>query len=291
MASVPLYCKLVQYADDTTLYFSAKSINQLRAVMQLDLNRICNWLEANCLQVNGKKSQFMIVAPDVDDLPTFSIRVGTDEVKPAAMMETLGFKIDNRLSFDQQIDHMRSKGRQGLFALGQAAKCVDRKTLVQMANGVVMSHLHYGDITVGQAAPTTLARLQPVQNMAIRTIFGLDPMANVDHHRRRLGWVPVQQKHEIHLSTMIWKALHQQAPVPIQQLFVVNPVVDRPYNFRQQEYLFVPTFTTERGQRSLSYRGPTLYNSLPSKAHEADTPKLCREITYSHFYNQVAPIR
>jgi hypothetical protein len=103
------------------------------------------------------------------------------------MMETLGFKVDNRLLFDQQIGHMRSKGRQGLFALAQAAKCVDRKTLVQMANGVVMSHLHFGDIIIGQAAPTTLAMLQPVQNMAIRTIFVLDPMANIDEHRRRRG--------------------------------------------------------------------------------------------------------
>jgi len=236
--------------------------------------------------VNGKKSQFLLLKCAHPDTPNFSITINGTAVKPSNVMKTLGFTIDCKLTFKKHISGAKSKARKGLFALKLAAKFVNRKTAILMANGLVFSHLNYGDLMLGQAAPTTLDRLQSTQDRAVRIISGAHPLADPAPLRHRLGWVDVQQKHAIHLATFLWNCLHQQAPVIMQSLFQLNEPCN--YDTRHFEPMYKPTYSKKRGMLSLSYRGPDLWNQLPTNVHQSSTAKACREATYSHFYEKNA---
>jgi hypothetical protein len=53
-------CKSILYADDTLLYYSAKSTTELEAKINADLQSLSQWLNNNLLTLNYEKTKFMI---------------------------------------------------------------------------------------------------------------------------------------------------------------------------------------------------------------------------------------
>ena len=51
------------FADDTNLLYADNDLNTLETVVNNELNSVCNWLNANKLTINAKKSNFVIFRP------------------------------------------------------------------------------------------------------------------------------------------------------------------------------------------------------------------------------------
>jgi hypothetical protein len=49
------------YADDTNLKACSDNINNLQAILNLDLNNIHQWIVANKLTLNVGKTEYMII--------------------------------------------------------------------------------------------------------------------------------------------------------------------------------------------------------------------------------------
>ena len=46
------------FADNTNLLYADKDLKSLESVINIELQRVCNWLNANKLTLNTKKVQF-----------------------------------------------------------------------------------------------------------------------------------------------------------------------------------------------------------------------------------------
>ena len=181
---------------------------------------------------------------------------------------------------------VKAKTRSGLFALKLAVKHgLSLQCLKMLANGLIFSHLHYCDTVLGQASKTVLKSLQSRQDQVIRAFFKLGPWTIVDQYRRRLGWLDLEGKRNVHLTTLIYRSLKQQSPVAINAMFSrvdlskknhISPR-DRPTD------VVIPNWTNNRLQSTLTYRGASLWNSLPSTVHKAKDAGICRERAYKHF--------
>jgi len=51
------------FADDTNLLYADKNLQSLEAVVINELKNVCDWLNANKLTINAKKSNFVILRP------------------------------------------------------------------------------------------------------------------------------------------------------------------------------------------------------------------------------------
>ena len=51
------------FADDTNLIYADNDLKTLETVVNNELNSVCNWLNANKLTINAKKSNFVIFRP------------------------------------------------------------------------------------------------------------------------------------------------------------------------------------------------------------------------------------
>ena len=51
------------FADDTNLLYAGNDLKTLETVVNNELNSVCNWLNANKLTINAKKSNFVIFRP------------------------------------------------------------------------------------------------------------------------------------------------------------------------------------------------------------------------------------
>ena len=52
--------KFVMFADDTCLFLSKKDLNNLQATLENELPKVSDWLVANKLSLNVKKTNFII---------------------------------------------------------------------------------------------------------------------------------------------------------------------------------------------------------------------------------------
>ena len=55
--------KFCLFADDTNLIYADKKLKSLETVVNRELLSVCEWLSANKLSLNAKKSNFVIFHP------------------------------------------------------------------------------------------------------------------------------------------------------------------------------------------------------------------------------------
>ena len=64
------------FADDTNLLYADKDLKSLESVINIELQKVCDWLNANKLTINAKKSNFVIFRPSQKKLSyQFNIRI------------------------------------------------------------------------------------------------------------------------------------------------------------------------------------------------------------------------
>lgn len=51
------------FADDTNLLYADKDLKSLESVVNIELTNVCDWLNANKLTINAKKSNFVVFRP------------------------------------------------------------------------------------------------------------------------------------------------------------------------------------------------------------------------------------
>ena len=57
------YCKIHHFADDTNLLIIHKSMKRLNKILNIDLNTLTSWLNANKISLNVSKSKLIIFKP------------------------------------------------------------------------------------------------------------------------------------------------------------------------------------------------------------------------------------
>ena len=117
------------YADDTTISFTARSINDLNVTLNKELDGLRKRLQGNKLSLNVLKTQAMVngscpnlqkISTRLVEPPSFSI--GGSEVEMVDNVKYLGVQIDRHLAWDEHIHFVRSKVPRAIGFLKYAMK-------------------------------------------------------------------------------------------------------------------------------------------------------------------------
>ena len=54
------YCKVHHFADDTNLFYTSKSVKDLKKLVNHDVKQLNNWLRANKISLNVEKTELVI---------------------------------------------------------------------------------------------------------------------------------------------------------------------------------------------------------------------------------------
>lgn len=98
--------KILLYADDTVLYYAADSPIALEQMMQSDLKLLHKWLNRNVLTLNIGKTCYMTFGR-ASTLLDFDISIDGDTIKRVRTYKYLGLILDENLTFDRHVDHIK----------------------------------------------------------------------------------------------------------------------------------------------------------------------------------------
>ena len=77
---------------------------------------------------------------------------------------------------------------------------------------LVLSRLDYGNSILTGITDANFQRLQRIQNRAVRLIFGLKRHDHISPYLANLHWLPVKERVNFKLLTIMFQCLHSSAP-------------------------------------------------------------------------------
>ena len=100
---LPLYRKVILFADDTTIFNSQKTRRYLQYMIDTDLQLLQSWFNANKLSLNIGKTVAMKFWDNGDD---FHVSVNGWKIPLVRSIKFLGVHMDNMLSWHLHINHV-----------------------------------------------------------------------------------------------------------------------------------------------------------------------------------------
>ena len=145
------------FADDTTLFYSSNSLQDLEKSINEEFNHLLGYCSANKLSVNFKKTHYMTISfPQ----KTNKLKLNLRNIEEKNCIKYLGIYMDKNLNWVPHIQHINSKISENLRILFRLHRFLTLNTLKQIYYSLIYPCLHYGIISWGN---TYLSRLTKVQ--------------------------------------------------------------------------------------------------------------------------------
>ena len=117
------------YADDTSIYFSSKSISSINNAVNKDLQSLKSWLDEKKLSLNLAKthsiligSRFKIRAVEQPDNHKPFLHIGDEAISIITSTKYLGVQVDQFLNWDEHLVTITRKVSRGLGMLRYAKR-------------------------------------------------------------------------------------------------------------------------------------------------------------------------
>ena len=161
--------KFIQFADDITLMYRNKNIEQLNSTLETEGNKVAKWLYANRLILNLNKTHSMLFTNKLGNL-TLHLKIENIYLENKIETTFLGVIIDKNLTWKQHIQHISNKISKTIALLRLLRHIFPKKILRLIYMSLIYSYLNYCNIIWGGAYDTVLKPLFILQKKAIRII-------------------------------------------------------------------------------------------------------------------------
>ena len=161
------FCKVHHFADDTNLLFLTNSIKKLNKLINTDLKNLSNWLNANKISLNVKKTETIIFKSRRKKYEgVIKLKLNRQRLHSSNNVKYLGIKIDENLNWKHHINEVSTKLIRTNAIL---FKIRNSKLLRSIYFAIFESHLNCSSL-VWAHNPGSIKRLIILQKKTLRII-------------------------------------------------------------------------------------------------------------------------
>ena len=193
--------KFFLFADDTSTFLISKDIQELESIYNKELSYVTDWLNANKLTLNVKKSNLILFKNAKKPAKTLNIKIKGEQIEEKEYTKYLGILIDNKLSWNYHIKHTNLKISKGIGILTKLRRYLSKNVLRTLFYAFVQPHIDCGLLVWGSATPTNLKPIKKNLQKAVRKILFKarnQPIEPLFHELKPIE--PLFQSHPIHLA-------------------------------------------------------------------------------------------
>jgi hypothetical protein len=209
------------YADDSTYCISSKKTEKLQGKLTETLNKISSFLKANKLQLNDDKTVLMRMTTIQQHTwnPQETLKIVAENkkvVEPVEETRLLGAILRNDMSWRTNVisgkDAILKQVNRKTGILRGVRKYLTKKSMLTLANGILISRLVYLIPVWGGTTVEITRRLQASQNSAARMILGRGKRTRVTTLLKECNWLSVRQLTMLHSLVQLWKTVKTGCP-------------------------------------------------------------------------------
>ena len=208
--------KSILFADDTSLnstisIFPSSNPRELSAKINNELMKVVDWLCANKLSLNVKKTkymQFRFSQKNPNSLPKLNLKMDGTQIEKVENFNFLGLTISETLSWKEHTDKIRIKISKIIGVMSRVKYHVSKKILLTIYNSLILSHLHYGILCWGFCSH----KLFKSQKKAIRVICKSKYNAHTDKLFKELKLLKIEDIFRLQCLKFYYRLQHNELP-------------------------------------------------------------------------------
>ena len=199
-------CKVMMYADDTVIFFSAPLISEIELELNLGLINLSEWLCTNKLILNLKNTELMVFGTHQrlcrQDIDGAHIMLGGESVKHCDAFKYLGIVFDNSLSFSLHIDYVKKKVSKILGMFSRIRSSLTTEALNQLYKSMILPNLEYCCAVFHGWSKRNEEQLERLQRRVARIVLKTVHLSTKDM-ASGLGWDPLKTRREKHIIKLV----------------------------------------------------------------------------------------
>ena len=205
------------FADDMCLFYSNKDYKQVEKDINNALENIANWLKANKLTLNVKKSNFILfnTQKNIKDNPKIKICIGNSELEQKNSAKYLGIYFDKRLSWDTHIEYINNKINRSIGIIKTVRYFVQENTLKNIYYSFVKPYINYGILAWGTSTNVHLETLNKSIKRSIQAILFKGKYDSVKPYYKYLQILPLLDNIKFLRGKFMWNLTNHKLPTSI----------------------------------------------------------------------------
>ena len=133
------------YADDTTLFCNLEDIDSdyKEFTLNQELQHVHEWLLANGLQLNVKKTKYMLFHKQNKIINKLNLRINNNIINETDKFNFLGLHINSRLTWDSHIKEVSTKIIRTTGIIKKLQLTFPKNILLSIYNSLILPHINY----------------------------------------------------------------------------------------------------------------------------------------------------
>lgn len=279
------------YADDLQIYRHFKADDVALAIAEIngDLGRISAWAKSFGLLVNPSKSQVIVIGSSyryntIDHINLPPVTLDGIPIAYSKTAKNLGIVLDCHLSWSSQINLVSRKVHCTFQSLKRLQRFLPFEAKVTLAQSLMLPLLDYADVCFLDAAEGLWDKLERLQNLCIRFIFGLRKYDHVSQYRSQLNWLPIRLRRDVHVLCMLFNILNNPAvPRYLRERFDYQMPRGVPCRTSRSLLLNFPPHSSSRYGGSFTVQSVRLWNSVPHSIRASPSLEVFRKALKKHY--------
>ena len=194
----PAHIKLVSYADDFTVYAESNNVDSLATEISAYLEQLCEFLQQRQMEVSLEKCSSTLFTPWTKQYKCKpAVKVNSTILEVKNNPKILGLTFDNGLTWGPHCSlscQKAAKKVNTLKALSGPTWGQQKETLLNSYKALVQPVPEYAcPVWTPAAAPSTIEKLQKVQNAALRVATGCTTMSSKQHLHDESKILPIRR--------------------------------------------------------------------------------------------------
>ena len=165
------YLSCIQFADDTTLYYTHKNQRVLRACIEYDLKQLHDWFGANSLTLNIGKTNLLLFDYRKKSKTEFRVLVNGTILTPIKSTKFLGVILDDKLMWKEHLEQLKVKLKRSLGMIHRGKNMFNCHGLKMLYYAQFFSHLSYCIVIWGSMLTfEKKEKLKTMQNCCVKLL-------------------------------------------------------------------------------------------------------------------------
>ena len=282
------------YADDLQIYAQGTLTELPNTIQKIndDLKQISVWSKHFGLTINPLKSQAIVIGSPrllskINLSHISTILIDGTSIPFRESVRNLGVIMDKHLSWEPQIVEVSKKIYAASASLRRLRNFLPIPTKIALANSLLLPILDYADICYLDIKEEQLNKLERLQNLCIRFIFGIRKYDHVSEFRDKLKWLPIRLRRNTHILHLLYSVLFNPSTPPYlkKQFRFLHDVHSLSLRSQKNLLLEISPHSSSFLTNSYTIKAARLWNSLPISIRHAISLQKFNTLLKNHFMN------
>lgn len=263
------------FADDTTIYYLGKGVEEIIDALNLILNDFKVWCCKNHLTVHTGKTVAMLISSQVFVGPMRPLMFGNSHIYFTTKSTCLGVEIDYKLNWKPQVKALHYKFG-GKLKFLKKLKALPSGVLEEIYFKGIVPSITYCIAIWGSCSPSTFNELEHLHLKAAKLIHKLPSETPDSDVLDLVKWKSLGYIYKRRLASIMYQVHYNSLPDQLTALFTKRNI-DSNYNLRRINDFPHVRCNSDLGRNSARYRGPIVWNLLPKAIKDASSLQLFKQ--------------